>query len=166
MNNIGEITVKCDNAELAELLAQAGIGAASDSEIVVETDQGSISVNSKLFRKPVQVEQIADYIKSLVKDEGLKLGDIRFFYTQKLVEYNGQEVVLTEKENELFNLLANSTAEVPAEDIMRKIWNYSDDVETTTLDTHLYRLRQKLAEIDLGEVIITTAGGYKFKGVE
>lgn len=73
-------------------------------------------------------------------------------------------VSLTEKEAELLCLLArHSPASLSKELLLREIWGYHDTVDTHTLETHIYRLRGKMAHLlpsDAG--IQTTEDGYRF----
>jgi len=164
MKTSNPIRIFCDDKNLLDLLMQSmDIEVAKGADIVIEVEQSSVSVNSKLFRNPIRIVEIVDYIKSLKSEEGLKIGDIEYFYTRKEVKFGGEEIILTEKENDLFSHLVNAKGEVSTEEILKSIWNYNSDVETTTLDTHLYRLRQKLDSIGLGDIIVTTEGGYQFK---
>ena len=53
---------------------------------------------------------------------------------------------LTEKEIELIELLSKKTF-TKKKEILTKIWKYSDDADTHTVETHIYRLRKKLIEV-------------------
>jgi len=164
MKNGNSVKVFCKDTGMLDLLEQCmNVVSDKNADIVIEVDEKSVSVNSKLFRKPLRIAELVDYIKRLKSEEGLVIGDLEYFYTRKEVLFADDSVLLTEKENELFNYLINAKKEVASEEILKAIWNYSDDVETTTLDTHLYRLRQKLDAIGLDKIIETTENGYKFK---
>lgn len=73
-----------------------------------------------------------------------------------------QSIILTEKETEILSYLHAQKGEtVSRKDLLSAIWNYADDVETHTLETHIYRLRQKIEE-DTSEpkILITDGDGY------
>ena len=73
------------------------------------------------------------------------------------------KVELTEKEVAILKCLISSGEEaVDRDTLLRQVWNYSPDVTTHTLETHIYRLRQKL-EIDasIPRLIISKDGGFK-----
>lgn len=77
------------------------------------------------------------------------------------VTVDGQDVVLTYKEFELLEyLLENRNIVLTREKILDRIWGYTSDVETRTLDVHIRSLRQKLGQS--GEYIETVRGiGYR-----
>lgn len=77
---------------------------------------------------------------------------------------NGQDVVLTHKEFELLEyLLENRNVVLTREKILDRIWGYTADIETRTLDVHIRSLRQKLGAS--GECIETVRGvGYRIEG--
>jgi DNA-binding response OmpR family regulator len=71
-------------------------------------------------------------------------------------------VELTEKEVAILKCLISSGEEaVDRDTLLKQVWNYSPDVTTHTLETHIYRLRQKL-EIDasIPRLIISKDGGF------
>ena len=73
------------------------------------------------------------------------------------------KVELTEKEVAILKCLISSGEEaVDRDTLLEQVWNYSPDVTTHTLETHIYRLRQKL-EIDasIPRLIISKGGGFK-----
>ncbi|MBQ3120453.1 MAG: response regulator transcription factor, partial [Peptococcaceae bacterium] len=80
------------------------------------------------------------------------------------VTADGQEVTLTHREFELLEfLLENRNIVLSREKILDRIWGYTSDVETRTLDVHIRSLRQKLATS--GNCIETVRGiGYRIEG--
>lgn len=72
-------------------------------------------------------------------------------------------VRLTEKEKDILVILQEYAGEtVTREILLQEIWGYVDGVETHTLETHIYRLRQKIEEDPAAPVILlTTDAGYK-----
>ncbi len=76
-------------------------------------------------------------------------------------EKQDKEIYLTEKETSLLSYLANAKTEVSREVLLEAVWGYTNDLETHTLETHLYRLRQKLEnEFNVKEFIIFGDIGY------
>ena len=80
------------------------------------------------------------------------------------VTAEGQEVNLTHKEFELLEyLLENRNIVLTREKLLERIWGYTADIETRTLDVHIRSLRQKLG--NSGECIETVRGvGYRIEG--
>lgn len=74
---------------------------------------------------------------------------------------DGQEVHLTQKEVELLVYLSDQQDDVTREILLKAIWGYADGLETHTLETHIYRLRQKI-EVDPAnpQILMTQDRGY------
>ena len=68
---------------------------------------------------------------------------------------------LTERETDMILFLNNSKKPVNVETLEKEIWQYSSELETHTVETHIYRLRKKIkAEFDNDELIISNKDGY------
>ena len=107
--------------------------------------------------KPFGVLELAARIRSLLRrvterqsmrTEGIiSLGGLTINTDAREVSMNGSPVVLTYKEYELLMYLAdNRTRVVERDELLNKLWDYSADIETRTLDIHIRTLRQKLGE--------------------
>lgn len=74
------------------------------------------------------------------------------------------DIHLTEKEAALLKLLLQHRPdELSREQLLHDVWGYGDNVDTHTLETHIYRLRSKLsAHLPAGDGIVTTGDGYRF----
>jgi len=72
-------------------------------------------------------------------------------------------VGLTEKETELLLCLAEEKGRLIARDVLlKRVWGYSDDIATRTLETHIYRLRGKLRQANEGfDIAFSEEGGYR-----
>ena len=70
-------------------------------------------------------------------------------------------LILTEKENEIFNFLLNSKTSVSKNSLLKKIWKYSESIDTHTLETHIYSLRKKLEkELKVKNILEHKEKGY------
>jgi DNA-binding response OmpR family regulator len=81
---------------------------------------------------------------------------------------NKTKVELTGKEVDILKCLISSGEEaVDRDKLLKQVWNYSSDVTTHTLETHIYRLRQKL-EIDstVPRLIISKGGGFTIRSLK
>ena len=79
------------------------------------------------------------------------------------IEDFGKFADLTEKETELLKALVDAQEKpIASADILKQIWGYADGLETHTLQTHIYRLRQKLEDDPANpKFLITSNDGYK-----
>ena len=70
-------------------------------------------------------------------------------------------IILTEKEVQLIDLFFNSKEPISKDNILSSVWNYSAEADTHTVETHIYRLRKKVAEKFMDEkFILSNKNGY------
>lgn len=73
----------------------------------------------------------------------------------------GSKIIqLTEKEIDIVKYLAQQEGEVTKEQLLQDIFKYSPDVTTHTIETHIYRLRQKMKKLGMEENLQTRKEGY------
>jgi DNA-binding response OmpR family regulator len=71
---------------------------------------------------------------------------------------------LTEKEINTITYLSNSNKPVDIEELQKMVWSYQSDIETHTVETHIYRLRKKILNtFNDNEFIISKKNGYQIK---
>jgi DNA-binding response OmpR family regulator len=85
-------------------------------------------------------------------------------FNRKVLTLDSLCLVLTRKESELLSLLVQNAGEiVPREVLLMRVWGYSNQIRTRTLDVHIRRLRTKLGSYS-GQYIETIFGiGYRFQ---
>jgi hypothetical protein len=77
---------------------------------------------------------------------------------------NNIKVRLTEKEINTIIYLFKSDKPVSVEELQKKVWDYQSDIETHTVETHIYRLRKKILTIfNDSQFIISKKNGYQIK---
>ena len=77
---------------------------------------------------------------------------------------NNIKLRLTEKEIKTIIYLSKSTKAVSIDELQEKVWSYQSDIETHTVETHIYRLRKKiLATFKDNKFIISKKNGYQIK---
>lgn len=108
--------------------------------------------NIEKLRLPTSIEQINKVvIDNIIKKEfkvnsSLKINNyILNKNSRKLIKLD-KSLELTEKEIELIELLSKKTY-IKKKEILTKIWKYSDNADTHTVETHIYRLRKKIIEV-------------------
>ena len=83
--------------------------------------------------------------------------------SRKLI-FKDKKIKLTEKESNIILYISNSTKPVSIEDLQLNVWGYHSDLETHTVETHVYRLRKKIfATFDDNDFINSTKNGYQIK---
>jgi len=77
---------------------------------------------------------------------------------------NDNKLKLTEKEIDIIIYLSNSNKPVSIAELQEKVWSYQSDIETHTVETHIYRLRKKILKIfNDNKFIISEKNGYQIK---
>ena len=77
---------------------------------------------------------------------------------------NNKKLKLTEKEINTITYLSKSNKPVSIDELQEKVWSYQSDMETHTVETHIYRLRKKILNtFNDNEFIISKKNGYKIK---
>ena len=84
---------------------------------------------------------------------------------RRLVRPDGTALPLTEKEAAIIACLAEAMAPVPRERLLAMVWGYNPEVDTHTLETHVYRLRQKLEEAEISGFLLSGDAGYYLAGL-
>ena len=77
---------------------------------------------------------------------------------------NNNKLKLTEKEINTIIYLSKSKKPVSINELQEKVWSYQSDIETHTVETHIYRLRKKIVnKFNDNEFIISKKNGYQIK---
>ena len=77
---------------------------------------------------------------------------------------NNTKLKLTEKEINTIVYLSKSNKPVSINELQEKVWSYQSDIETHTVETHIYRLRKKiLSNFNDDEFIVSKKNGYQIK---
>jgi DNA-binding response OmpR family regulator len=138
----------------------------SDSDMILGLDSGANDYITKPFRFGVLLARIRAHLRQHEhsEDATFKVGPYSFKPSAKqLVGDDGKKVRLTEKETAIIKFLLRSGEQIVSRDtLLQDVWGYNAGVTTHTLETHIYRLRQKI-ERDPGsaEILVTEGGGYK-----
>ena len=79
------------------------------------------------------------------------------------METGGRRIRLTEKETAILKYLFSAGANVIGRDVLlNEVWGYNSGVTTHTLETHVYRLRQKIErDPSNADILVTEPGGYR-----
>ena len=138
----------------------------SEADTVMGLESGANDYVTKPFRFAVLLARMRAHLRQHESsDEAVfRIGPYTFQPGAKqLVTDAGQKLRLTEKETAILRYLYRAGQAVVSRDILLKeVWGYNANVTTHTLETHIYRLRQKV-EVDPAKAVllVTEAGGYK-----
>jgi DNA-binding response OmpR family regulator len=141
-------------------------GQDSEDDTIQGLDAGANDYVTKPFRFAVLLARIRAQLRSHEASEDVvfALGPYTFRPSTKLLTSDkGSKVRLTEKETSILRYLYRAGGKVIGRDeLLQEVWGYNAEVTTHTLETHIYRLRQKIEKDPSNAVLLVTeAGGYK-----
>jgi len=146
---------------------------ASDSDAIRGLDAGATDYVAKPFKLGVLLARIRAHIRQFEQsdDAMLAIGPFSFYPGSKLLTTTQAErdipaakpIRLTDKEAQILKYLyLHGGRMVGRDELLGEVWGYNADVTTHTLETHVYRLRQKMeADPSHAEILITEPGGYR-----
>ena len=141
-------------------------GQDSDADTILGLDSGANDYVTKPFRFAVLLARIRSQLRQHEQSEDavFTIGPYSFRPASKLlVDGDDKKIRLTEKETSILKYLYRAGEKVVTRDILlHEVWGYNAKVTTHTLETHIYRLRQKIEDDpSQSELLLTEAGGYK-----
>ena len=96
------------------------------------------------------------------KQSNVKINNYTFDLNSREMIYQNQKLKLTEKEIDSILYLFSMKKPVKVQELQLKVWGYQSDLETHTVETHIYRLRKKiLKKFNDVQFIKSTPGGYQ-----
>jgi DNA-binding response OmpR family regulator len=165
-----------DGLDVCKLMRRAGInapvimltGADTEADTVLGLDWGANDYVTKPFKMGLLLARIRAQLRRHERSEGtiLIIGPYAFHPTEKIMidSANGdRKIKLTEKETEMLRYLFRVGGTIIGRDVLlNEVWGYNSGVTTHTLETHVYRLRQKIErDPSNAEILVTEPGGYR-----
>lgn len=136
-------------------------------DVMVEThDHAYIACREKRLSLPAKAGEILNlWVQSAAQSRNHEIC-IDFWVLHPMIlelrHENGDVVILTEKERDILCVLAEHQAGLSRSDLLTLVWGYNHAVETHTLETHVYRLRQKIeADPSVPTILVTIEDGYR-----
>jgi DNA-binding response OmpR family regulator len=163
-----------DGREACKLLRKNGFkspvimltGNVSDADMILGLDSGANDYVTKPFKFAVLLARIRAQLRQHDQSEDavFSIGIYTFKPAAKLLlDEKGNKIRLTEKETSILKYLYRAGEKVVTRDVLlAEVWGYNSGVTTHTLETHIYRLRQKIEkDPSNAELLVTETGGYK-----
>ena len=122
--------------------------------------------------KPFEFDELMARVRALTRrnwrripPNAVPIGDFIFDRNQKIMTRDGEEIQLSHREFQIFDLLLqNKGCTVPRDLIMDRVWGWDTDVSPNSLDSYIKLLRRKLGMKKDGLMIYTTRGtGYRLE---
>ena len=163
-----------DGRELCRLLRRAGVkspiimltGADTEADTILGLDSGANDYVGKPFKLGVLLARLRAQLRQheLSEEAVFAIGPYTFQPSQKLLlDDKDRKIRLTEKETAIMKYLYRTgDKSVSREKLLNEVWGYNAAVTTHTLETHIYRLRQKIERDPArAEILLTDKGGYR-----
>ncbi|WP_075214131.1 response regulator transcription factor [Mongoliimonas terrestris] len=163
-----------DGREAVKILRKSGFaspiimltGHDSDSDQILGLEAGANDYVTKPFKFAVLLARLRAQLRQHEQSEEavFTIGPYTFRPSAKLlVDGKGGKVRLTEKETSILKYLYRAGEKVITRDVLlHEVWGYNAGITTHTLETHIYRLRQKIEkDPSNAQLLVTEGGGYK-----
>ena len=138
----------------------------TDSENEIKEEKFQLILN----KFPDSIHSIIEKINiNLLKykyseQSDILVGNYSIDINSRLIKKNDQNLKLTEREIEIILFLNNSNGPQKIENLQKEVWGHNSDLETHTVETHIYRLRKKISEkFEDSSFINSTKTGYEIK---
>jgi DNA-binding response OmpR family regulator len=164
-----------DGRDLCRIMRRNGVKAPiimltaqeSDADQILGLDAGANDYVTKPFKLGVLLARLRAQLRQHEQSEDavFTIGPYSFRPAAKLLVHNETQgkVRLTEKETSILKYLYRAGGKVIGRDILLgEVWGYNAGVTTHTLETHVYRLRQKIEpDPSNAQILVTEPGGYR-----
>ena len=164
-----------DGREVCRLMRRNGVrspiimltGADTDADAILGLDSGANDYVTKPFRLGVLLARLRAHIRQHERsdDEMLTIGPYTFQPSARQLydNENNKKIRLTDKEVAVLKYLFRASDRVVGRDVLLdEVWGYNAAVTTHTLETHVYRLRQKIERDPANaRILVTEPGGYR-----
>jgi DNA-binding response OmpR family regulator len=164
-----------DGREVCRQLRERGItvpivmltAAAAEADTITGLDAGANDYVTKPFRLGELLARLRAQLRNheASTEAVFAIGPFSFQPSAKLLVENGsrKKIRLTEKEVAILRFLYRAGDKpVSRETLLGEVWGYNAGVNTHTLETHVYRLRQKIErDPSRAEILTTAPGGYR-----
>ena len=112
------------------------------------------------FEKLIEIINIKFLKNKFLDQSHVKIGEYNLDLNSRKISFRNKSLNLTERETNLI-IFINDKKNVTIKELQKKVWDYSPDLDTHTVETHIYRLRKKMKETFGNEsFILNTTKGY------
>tara|TARA_Y100000591_G_scaffold328848_1_gene356216 strand:- start:2549 stop:3100 length:552 start_codon:yes stop_codon:yes gene_type:complete len=122
----------------------------NDNHLVISKKNLSTINQLKIDEFPIEISKLIDILninflkKKIENKKNIKIGEYLINFNNRKIYKNKKFLLLTEKESAIINFLYKSDAPKSIIDMQLKVWGHKSKLDTHTVETHVYRLRQKI----------------------
>ena len=140
----------------------------SNSLKIYATNKRDTSNNyDAVMELPLTLKEINSLVEGITvkkifsKNSSIKIKNYFLNKNEKKLSKENIEIILTEREVQLLELLLKYNKPISKNKILSSVWNYAPDADTHTIETHIYRLRKKINDkFSDNNFILNTKNGY------
>ena len=138
----------------------------AEGDIVLGLEAGANDYITKPLRFGNLVARIRTQLRQFLAsdDARFEIGNLRFAPADKMLHEIGSDRMqaLTEKETAILKFLYRAFPNaVTKDDLLAEVWGFQNGISTHTLETHIYRLRQKISRLTKRQLVLTIEKGYR-----
>ena len=129
-----------------------------------DLDAGALNSGNDIYlAKPFKLTRLLKFLDQIFADDSWQVGSWQFKAQHSCLVRDEKHKELTEKESEILSYLCRAKGKiVKREHLLRDVWGYQRDIDTHTLETHIYRLRLKIEPaMDRPQTLLTAENGYR-----
>ena len=160
------------NYEITEIIAENSLNISiinkNDHLVIVKKLVKNLNNQILIKSLPIKLSKLVEKFnieflkRNFHSQSELKIQKYRLDVNSRELIFKDKKIKLTEKESNIILYISNSIKPVSIEDLQLNVWGYHSDLETHTVETHVYRLRKKiLATFDDNNFIISKKNGYQ-----
>ena len=142
----------------------------SDYLVIAKKKLSNLKKQIIIDKSPININDLIqtlniNFLKSkFIEQSKIDLGRYNLDLNSRILNQNEKELELTEKESSILIFLKQSKDPVKIDQLQEKVWGYNSELETHTVETHVYRLRKKINDKFYdNEFIISDKKGYFLK---
>ncbi len=154
----------CDKERELENLENDNL---SDYLVITKKKLSNLKKQIIIDKSPININDLIqilniNFLKSkFIEQSKIDLGRYNLDLNSRILNQNDKELELTEKESSILIFLKQSKDPVKIDQLQEKVWGYKSELETHTVETHVYRLRKKINDKFYdNEFIISDKKGY------
>ena len=139
----------------------------SDYLVITKKKLSNLKKQIIIDKSPININDLIqtlniNFLKSkFIEQSEIDLGRYNLDLNSRILNQNEKELELTEKESSILIFLKQSKDPVKIDQLQEKVWGYNSELETHTVETHVYRLRKKINDKFYdNEFIISDKKGY------
>ena len=146
--NFGLDIIKADSQSITNQMKKIS----SQYVIISKFDQDDFKNHIIIDKFPIKIEKIIQIINLIfLKDtfnyqSDITIGSYKLNFNSRQMSKNDKVIDLTEREIDLIIFLRNKKGAANIDELQKKVWGYNPELETHTVETHIYRLRKKIKD--------------------